>query len=367
MAATATNGRATDKKVNPDLVAKAIAKAILDGDIVNFRLLFRPFSPARPDTTERFETEKYAYLLPDRESESRSDFQAALDLVRRPSTWAHIQKELEANRPAQLPSELLIPLGDNAIRAGKYTSAAQAYELLRIRRRMQEEYFRQAEQALDEGDIPKSVYGYRIATGMGYNYAAFPEPLPVVPEFQTRALMLHGDYPEDPMATIGMRAPDVFMRMALSYLLLDAEAGARLEERPMEVRVAFLKELVLQQDPEWTAFVARYREAVTLVQQFGERLLQAGRAGKTGSLADEIEAQRRDDPRRIPAHLLGRSIENGEWWQYLKDLAYTHPAAALFVARQAIGDLEILVPRCAANSPAVQALGLLDGIAGVQA
>jgi hypothetical protein len=145
---------------------------------------------------------------------------------------------------------------------------------------------------------------------------------------------------------------------------LDVEASARLEERPLSMRLEFLKELVRQQDPEWKAFVARYREAVVLVQQFGERLLQAGRNGKAGTLAEEIEAQRRDDPRRIPQHLLGRAIEDGEWWQYLKDLAYTHPAAALFVARQAIGDLEILVPRCAADSPAAQALGLVDGTAG---
>ena len=210
---------------------------------------------------------------------------------------------------------------------------------------------------------PSRVLGYRIATGLGYNYAAFPEPLPVVPEFQTHALMLHGDYPEDPMATIGMQPEDVFLRTALGYLLLDVEAAARLEERPLSVRLEFLKELVRQQDPEWKSFVTRYREAIGLVQQFGERLLQAGRIGKSGSLADEIEAQRRDDPRRIPEHLLGRAIENGEWWQYLKDLAYTHPAAALFVARQAIGDLEILVPRCAANSSAALALGLLDGAA----
>ncbi|MBI5093002.1 MAG: hypothetical protein HZB26_11255 [Candidatus Hydrogenedentes bacterium] len=358
----ARTARAQEKKVNPDLVAKALAKSVLDGDIVNFRLLLRPFSPARVDTTERFETEKYAYLLPDPEMEGRADFQRCLDSVRRPETWAHIQRELAANRPAQLPSDLLIALGDNAVRAGKYTSAAQAYELLRIRRRMQEEYFRQAEQALDDGDVPKAVLGYRIATGLGYNYAAFPEPLPVVPEFQTRALMLHGDYPEDPAATIGMQAPDVFMRTALGYLLLDAEASARLEERPLAIRLEFLKELVRQQDPEWTAFTARYRETVALMQQFGEQMLSAGgRNGKTGTLADEIEAQRRDDPRRIPEHLLGRAIENGEWWQYLKDLAYCHPAAALFVARQAIGDLEILVPRCAADSPAARALGLVDG------
>ena len=69
--------------------------------------------------------------------------------------------------------------------------------------------------------------------------------------------------------------------------------------------------------------------------------------------ADEL-----NDAARIPALLLGYGLEDGEWWQYLKELVHKHPAAALVVARQALGDFEILVPRYAADSPVAQALGL---------
>lgn len=360
MTAAPEPGKTPAKTVNPDLTAKALAKAMCDGDIVNFKLLFGPFSPARTDSTERFETEKYAYLLPSADEEQHAEFEECRARVKQPATWSHIQREIEACRPAQLPSDLLLILADRAVRAGKFTSAAQAYELLRIRRRTQEEYFVQADQALDANDIPKAVRGYRIGAALGYNYAAFPEPLPVVPDFQTGALMLHGDYPAHPGACIGMQPPDLFLRTALSYLLLGFEAEARLEARSRELRLNFLTELVRQQDPAWREFVTRFREAVDMMREFGERLQRAAnRDGRLGTLAEEIAAQTGDDPRRISAHLLGREIEEGEWWQYLKDLAYQHPAAALFVARQAIGDREILIPRCADDSPAALALGLL--------
>ena len=58
------------------------------------------------------------------------------------------------------------------------------------------------------------------------------------------------------------------------------------------------------------------------------------------------------------AALLGREIENGEWWQYLKELGYEHPAGVLFIARQVVGDTEILMPRLLADSRVPRALGL---------
>ncbi|GMU93744.1 MAG: hypothetical protein AMXMBFR4_28020 [Candidatus Hydrogenedentota bacterium] len=351
------------KSVDPDLVAKALAKAICDGDFVNFRLLFQPFSPARSDSSERFEDPKYAYLLPDEEVEGNRAFRDALSRVREERVWSHVQRELQAKRPAQLPSELLLPLADEALRQGKYSMAAQAYELMRVRDRIQDEFFRQADEALDVGDIRKAVRGYLVATGLDYNYAAFPEPLPTVPDFQTRALMLHGDYPDKPEDCIALQPPDVFLRTALTYLLLDARAAARLEPRPVETRLAVLAELVKQRDPEWREFVRRYREACNRMRDFENRIQHAleQRASGEPSLAQEIDNMLGQDPRAIPACLLGRTIEDGEWWQYLKELAFEHPAAILFVSRQMVGDVEIIVPRYRGDSPIPTQLGLLAG------
>ncbi|MFO7975556.1 MAG: hypothetical protein R6V12_13070 [Candidatus Hydrogenedentota bacterium] len=356
---------AEEKYVDMDLAAKAFAKAVHDGDIVNLRFLFGPFSPARSTSPERFETEKYSYLIPDEDQERNPDFQEAVDLVRSRDIWAHIEKELTMTRPPQLPYELVLKLGDSAFRLGKYTSAAQAYEMLRIRGRMQELIFEQADDALDNGDIKKAVRGYVAAAGLEYDYAAFPEPLPKTPDYQMRALVLHGDYPERPEDCVPMHETDAFVQIALGYLLMSNDIAARLEHRSLDTRVAFLKELIETLDPAWREFVHRYREALELKREFAERIQRAIDArteegdGKRRSLAGEIDETLGANPGKIPAVLLGRDIEHGEWWQYLKELAYLHPAGILFVSRQFIGNEETVVPLYREKSPVVKALGLV--------
>src|SRR5690606_5966598 len=123
-------------------------KAVADGDIVNFRILFMPWSPAREGTTESFGDTKYSYLLP-AAGEDSPRFREALQRVKDPANWSHIQGELAAKRPAQLPSSLLLALADNAVRLGKFTAAAQAYELLRVRRRMQHLFYDRAAAAIE--------------------------------------------------------------------------------------------------------------------------------------------------------------------------------------------------------------------------
>lgn len=348
------------KKVDEGLLAGALAKAICDGDIVNFRLLFAPFSPGRVESTEAFESEKYAYLLPDEETQSTARYRKALEAVQRSETWRHIEKELGAQRPPRLPWELVLELADNAVREGKFTSAAQAYELLRVRRRTQEEFYVHADAALDADDVALAVRGYRIATGLAYDYAAFPEPLPQTTNYQTKALMLHGKYPTRPEDCIALQDVETHVTTALEYLLNDSEAAARLQSRPMETRLAVLQELVRQIDPAWEDFVDRYKEACALVVEFGERLRKTSEdAGAASSdVREEVAEQMGDDPMAVTQLLLGREIEGGEWWQYLKEIAYEHPAGILFIARQAIGDQEILVPRLRGGSPVADRVGI---------
>lgn len=350
--------------IHSETIDLAVAKAVADGDIVMFRQIFGPISPLRAWTPESVYTPKYAYMLPAGEEKRAPLFEDALELARQPDIAAHVREQLEEDRPAQLHAALLLQLADNAVCHAKYTSAAQAYELLRMRPRMREEFLRQADAAIDGGDMARAVRGYVVAVGLEYNYAAFPEPLPAVPDYHSRALLLHADYPTGPENCVPLRQPGPFLKSALAYLLGDKEAAARLEDRPAEQVAAFLTEWVRQRDSEWETFAKRYREACALVSEFGRRLQrQANRdEGVTEELEVEIEEQQEArDPALISAALLGRSIEQGAWWQYLKELAFAHPAAALFVARQAVSsDLEIIMPRFREDCPLIEPLGLAE-------
>ena len=117
-------------------------------------------------------------------------------------------------------------------------------------------------------------------------------------------------------------------------------------------------------DPTWRDFVEQCKKAIALMRSFGERLQRTMKENvqASGGLKEELEKALGEDPVHVSEALLGRVIPEGEWWQYLKDLAYEHPAAALFVARQVVGEKEILVPRFPLDSPVAQALGLASAV-----
>lgn len=343
--------------VTQGAIDRCLAKAVAEGDIVNFRFLFFPYSPLRDGTSEDIDDRKYAYLCPEDEEDAR--FAVALKKVREPAIQQHVAEQLRKEGPVQLHADLVLMLADNAVALGKFGAAAQAYEVLRIRDRMQAEFLDQADAALAQGDMAKAVRGYVVASGLALDYAAFPEPLPMAPNYQTRALMLHAVYPRNPEDSVALQPLEQHLGTALSYLLLDDSLAARLADSPVEKQVAFLKELVVAIDPGWWDFAARYREACHMVADLGERLKSKGAEGGS-DLAGEIEAQRGPEVfTAIPAKLLGREIEGGEWWQYVRELAFLHPAAPLFVSRQfATREVEIIMPRYVKDSPLARALEL---------
>lgn len=351
---------AKKRPASQEMIDSCFAKAVAEGDIVNFKFLFIPYSPVRANSVEDVHVPRYAYLRPT--DTSGVAYKNALDLVARPEMRAHLKAQLDKAGPPQYPAELLLMLADNAVRLGKYSAAAQAYELLRIRRRMRDEFLDAAEDALDAGDIKTAVRGYVIASGLDYDYSAFPEPLPQVPDFQATALQLHADYPQRPEDSVALQQPAQQLRTGLDYLLINPELSARLEARSFDTQLAFFVELVHQRDANWADFAKRYVDTCAFVTDFGKRMEAERSERPAGSpLAAELDKLKgADEPRQIPARLLGREIPEGTWWQYLKELAYQHPAAVLFVSRQVVSaDLEIILPRFMGGSPLPAALGIL--------
>ncbi len=349
---------------DPEVTAGALAKAVAEGDIVNFRMVFAPFSPARDYTSEDFAAAKYRHLLVDDEFRNTPEFAAALALIQDKATWDHIQGELNVSRPPCLPSGPLMSLADNALRQGKYTVAAQAYESLRIRERVQSEFVEAADRLLESGEVDRAVKGYVIASGLNYDYAGFPDPVPLASDYPTRSLMLHGEYPRHPEDCVAALPPVQFLGVAFEHLLNDRELAKRLIKHDLEKQLAFLDALIRWRDPAWDEFAERFREACTQLERFAGSVVSNPGEGRI-TLQDELDAEEAGDPWILPITLLGRELADREWWKYLKELATKHPAAPLFVARQLMGEVEVIVPRLRAESPVPAVLGLPSEASGV--
>lgn len=349
------------KIVEQEVIDLALAKAITDGDIVNFRFLFLPYSPLREDSTEDIESIKYSYLLPTEEEEQSPLFKSALERVSRKDIREHVQKELHKKGPAQLSSDLLLALADNAVRHEKFTSASQAYELLRIRHRMQELYFAQGEKELAKNNISTAVRAYRIASALEYDYSAFPEPLPAVPRYHDQALILHAEYKTVWSECIGNLPLENFLKIAFNYLFLLPEHASRIVVKPLEIQVPFLVELIHQIDPEWEQFIQRVNQIISLMQDLYQELKTRVERIADGHLWEDEwdEGLNTEKYVEISEQLLGRKLNQKDWWAYLKELAYEHPPSALFVSRQMIGkEQEIIIPRYNFENPIIQQLNL---------
>ena len=354
------NTVAETNDMDNEALDKCLAHAIAQGDIVNFRLLFMPASPFRSRSSEDVHTEKYAYLMPD--DEQSSPYTEALQLVRQPILSRYVREQMEKEGPPQLPWELVLALADNALRLGKPTVASQAYELLRIRRRMQQLALDQTDRQLERNNLPAAVRGCRIAAGLDYDYAAFPEPLPTVPNYQESALTLHGIYPATPDQSLALQPDAVVLKTALNFLLVNPTISQRFDDKPETVLVSFVAALIRDMDEHWDAFAARYREAYAIVQRH-DALLERINTYTPEALEllfeQLLDSEQMQELKRIPAILCEETTQDWEWWQTLKVLVYRHPGAAVFVARQRLSAREeIVVPRFHPDSALARELGL---------
>ncbi len=350
-----------EKQIDYALLDKCLAHAIAEGDYVNLRFLFLPASPFRADSPEDIAAPKYAYLLPEDEAEPR--YRAALDKVRHPETARYLRAQLAKSGPPQLPWELILQLADNAVLLGKYTAASQAYELLRIRRRMQDAFREQGDAALKAGRVSDAVQGFVIASGLDYDYAAFPEPLPTVPNYQERALALHGQYPASPGAALALQPDAALIKTALNYLLLDSEGLRGFDAHEAEHLPELAAGLVRCFDTDWNGFADCFARAHEITSTHAALLdtINSYAPDALGVLFESVlDEEQIAALKEAQSLLLNRDNSDLEWWQCLQSLCYRHPGAALFVRRQRLSAAdEILIPLCRDDSHFARCLGLL--------
>lgn len=342
------------------LLDESLAWAVAAGDIVNFRLLFLPASPFREESPEDASSPKYDYLFTD--TEKSPEYREALALVHTPEIRAYVREQLQRKGPPRLPWRLVMALGDNALRLGKYTAAAQAYELLRIRRRIQELALDKADERLKQGDLDAAVRGYSIALGLQYDYGAFPEPLPAVPDYHERAPAMHATYPVTLEQAPAWQEDSALCKAAVHYLLPYTEFSGHFETVEPDTLRAFTAALIRSLDQDWEAFAAAFRAAMKYAAAHEELFnkLNSYSADALDILSEELVAPALlEELRQIPALLAGAPGKNHEWWHYIKVMAYQHPGAALFVSRQRLSAKEeIIIPRVRKDSLLVRELGL---------
>lgn len=350
----------TEKVIDFTMLDRCLAFAIATGDSVNLRFLFMPASPFRQDSSEEINQSKYAYLIPDEESAEMAE---ALKLVEQPEISRQVRAQLSKKGPPQLPWELLQALADQALRLGKYTVASQAYELLRIRRRMQEIFLDHADAALDGGAFYEAAQSYKIAAGLQYDYAAFPEALPSVLNYQENALSLHRNYPQTPEE--GAQSDDsALCRSILHFLMQGAEFLQRLDGHDPKVVLQLTVEVIRCLDPGWEAFVSAFQESLVIVAPFAKQFERINSYTQEALevLLEEIFTDEQKETLRGLASLFAPGAPEGEeWWLTMRTLAYHHPGAVLFVRRQRLSATEeILIPGVVADSELARLLGLVS-------
>ncbi|NLN92644.1 MAG: hypothetical protein GX130_04940 [Candidatus Hydrogenedens sp.] len=349
----------TEKVIDDALLDRCLAAAIATGDIVNLRFLFMPASPFRPDSSEDISQSKYAYLLP---KEEKGEMDEALQLVRQPEISRLVRAQLAKKGPPQLPWELLQSLADQALKCGKYTAASQAYELLRTRRRMQEIFLDQADAALDGAAFYEAAQGYTIASGLQYDYAAFPEALPAVLNYQEKALSLHRAYP--PTTEESETDDSALCRSILQFLMQGAEFLQRLEGRDGEVLVQFTAQVIRCLDPQWEHFVSAFHESLAIIKAYETLFTRINSYTQEALevLMEEIFTdEQKEELRRIAPLFAPGAPEGEEWWLTMRTLAYHHPGSVLFVRRQRLSATEeILIPECPRDSQLARLLNLVD-------
>ncbi|MGC8846486.1 MAG: hypothetical protein ACP5QY_11625, partial [Candidatus Hydrogenedens sp.] len=206
-----------------------------------------------------------------------------------------------------------------------------------------------------------AVRAYRIASALEYDYSAFPEPLPAVPRYHDQALILHAEYKNKWSECIGNMPMESFLRVGFNYLFLLPEHAGKITTKPIEIQIPFLIELVRQIDTKWEEFIQNIKEVIPLMEELYQEIkIRIGRIADGHLWEDEWdEGLNTEKYLEIPERLLGRTLNQKDWWAYLRELCYEHPPSALFIARQMIGkEQEIIIPRYDSDNPIIQQLGL---------
>ncbi|RJP20406.1 MAG: hypothetical protein C4520_11550 [Candidatus Abyssobacteria bacterium SURF_5] len=292
-----------------ELKKLVIAHALTAGNTYAFHELFsslKEFAPVGDDSqVNKILMQHVAYLLPDQATMDCAEFKSALDLIEK--------QDLEGDA---IPGTLLEETAKNAVIRGKFAYAEDAYRLLGIKKEMVALYSQRGEQFLREGKTSHAAMSFLVASSLDQ---------PVGPNFQYLGPQLHSTCLRQPKTCVTILPIEELIDAGIQYLLAhDALSQRLLSLASLEQKRAILGVLAQYRDEDIHLLVENLRKAADL--------FSAIRDGKP------------DDYSPIGPLLLNRPTGTDEAWQYLRELSYEHPLAALCVCIRRIKEKTKLVP-----------------------
>lgn len=291
-----------------DLKRTVIAGAIATGNIFALRDLFSRLgemqdisgdSEAPPELLGHLD-----YLLPAEGSDESPEMKAAFELIEK--------HEFDG----AVPAAILEKIAGRAVSLGKFAYAEDAYKMLGIKKEMVALYAQAGEQFLRDGEAKRGAMSFFVAASIDQ---------PVGPHFQHIGPRLHAKCLEQPDKCVTALPIEDLIEKGIHVLLANEALSEKLAASAQpEHNQLILATLAACRDTDLPGLAANLRAAA--------------------SELSNIDNGKPDDYAPLGPTLLGRETGSAEAWQYLRELCYEHPIAALCVCLKLVKDTPAIVP-----------------------
>ena len=303
-----------------DLKKSVIANAVATGNSFALRDLFSRLGET-PDVSDDSAPPPellvhLGYLLADEEAAESPEMKAAVELVER--------YEFDD----AIPAAILEETAKRAVSLGKFAFAEDAYKLLGIKKEMVALYAQAGEQFLRGGEAKRGAMSFFVAASIDQ---------PIGPHFQRIGPRLHAKCLERPDKCVTSLPIEKLIEKGIHVLLANESLSERLiASAQPEHSQLILATLAACRDMDLSALAANLRAAA--------------------SELSNIENGEPDDYAPLGPTLLGRETGSGEAWQYLRELCFEHPIAALCVCLKMVKYTPAIVPIIRDGKPLIDLL-----------
>ncbi len=298
-----------------------VANAVATGNSFAFHDLFSQLKEFADTDNESAVTpavlNRLAYLLPTRDTTESPKFRRATEIV----------GEYSLNDDV-VPATLLEETAKEAVSRGKFAYAEDAYRLLGIKKEIVALYAQTGEQLLRDDKPKQGAVAFLVAASLDQ---------PLGPHYQDLGPELHSACQREPDKCVTALPIDSLMDEAIKFLISNDDLAQRLLSTAKAAHKPHIIEtLAAARDTNLHEFMENLRKGAVELSKIGD--------GQP------------DDYSPIGPALLGRIAPTGQAWEYLKELSFEHPIAALCVCLKLIRQTPVLVPVLRDGKPLLELL-----------